>query len=340
GRSSASGARVMYQFNQGPITIYNNQTETFNFLITQFSNTYQTGTGVNWQIKIIKNSCLDYAGNMRIVHHSGSPVWNPSNVLFSGDTIIGIFAGNPLFNLTNAELIFDLTANCNNCNGGGITNLQIQSFIVPTTSCNCEALINCFTYPVEVLCPQNCDGFNMTDFEVKRINFGLPDNNNDGLPDNPPASLNMNFIRADRAMFNDTILAVYKGKINAISQSSWNNLFAITRITGYGIGFTITEIQYEVFRNNVQTSFSVNNISYQQDDSVNTRRFLFNLSSNQLANTGSFPFNFQYFQDDSVVLKVRYVISNNLTSTLINCQFLNEFYTSNSVNPFDFPQYG
>ncbi len=340
GRSSASGARFIYQFNQGPITIYNNQIETFNFLITQFSNTYQTGIGANWRIKIIKNSCLDYVGNMRIVHYSGSPVWQPSNVIFSGDTIIGIFTGNPPFNLTNAELLFDMQANCNNCASGGLTNLQIHTSIIPANACNCEALVNCYTYPVEVLCPQNCDGFNMTDFDVKRINYGLPDNNNDGLPDNPPASLNMNMIRTDRAMFNDTVLAIYKGKINTISQSAWSNLFAVTRITGYGIGFTVTEIQYEVFRNNVQTSFLVHNINFQHNDSVNTRRFIFDLSANQVSGNGSFPPNFQYLQNDSVVLMVKFVLNNNLTSTLINCQFLNEFYTSNSSNPFASPQYG
>lgn len=340
GRSSATGARVLYDFNQGPISIYNNQTGTYNFLITQFGNTYPVGVGNQWRIKIIKSPCLVYSGNMRIVHHSGSPVWQPANVLISGDTIVGIFPGNPPFNLTNAELIFDLNADCNNCSGGGISNLQIQTFIVPTTSCNCEALVNCYTYPIEVLCPQNCDGFNMTEFDVRRINFGLPDNNNDGLPDNPPATLNMNMVRADRAMFNDTVLAVYKGKINTTSQLFWNNLYAVTKITGYGIGFTVSEIQYEVFRNNVQTSFLVNNVNFQQNDSVLTRRFIFNLSANQLANTGTFPANFQYLQDDSVVLRVKYVVSNNITSTLINCQFLNEFYTSNSTNPFDFPQYG
>lgn len=341
GKSNYVGARTFFEFNQGPISIANNQTETFNFLITQFGNAYPAGVGNHWRFKIIKSPCLVYAGNMHIVHHSGSPVWQPTSVLISGDTIIGIFPGNPPFNLTNAELIFDLTANCNNCNGGGISNLQIQSFIVPTTSCNCEALVNCFSAPVEVVCPQNCDGLNMTYFDVNRTNFDQPDNNNDGLPDAPPASINMSAVRKDRAMFGDTVLAIYAGKINTYSQSNWENLYAITRITGYGTAYSLIDAQFEVFRNNSFIPlYSTNAISYQQNDSVTTRRFIFDLSTSQINSTGNIPSNFNYLQNDSVVLKIRFRLTNNNTSTMVQCQFLNEFYTTAISNPFSIPQYG
>lgn len=341
GKSNFAGARTFFEFNQGPITIANNQTETFNFLITQFGNAYPVGTGNHWRFKIIKSPCLSYAGNMRIVHHSGSSVWNTSNVIISGDTIIGVFNGNPPFNLTNSELVFDLTANCNNCSGGGVSNIQIQSFIVPNTSCNCEALVNCFSLPIEVVCPQNCDGFNMTYFDVSRTNFDLPDNNNDGLPDATPASINLSAIRRDRAMFGDTVLAVYSGKINTFSQLNWDFLYAITRITGFGTAFDFIDAQLDIYRTNyVNPLFTTNSISFQQNDSVSTRRFIFNLSTININSTGNIPSDFTYLQNDSIVLRVRYRVANNNNSSLVQCQFLNEFYTTTSANPFSIQSFG
>jgi gliding motility-associated-like protein len=342
GKSNFVSARTFFEFNSGPISIGDGETKRFNFLITQYSNTYPISAGNHWRFKIIKNQCLDYVGNLRIINANGINVWNPSSVYMSGDTIIGIFNGNPPFTLNNAEVMFDLKANCQNCASAGMGNVEIQSWIIPSGSCGCESNVSCYSIPVEIICPQTCDGFNMTSFSTKRINFDQPDNNNDGLPDAPPATINMNMVRADRATFGDTILALYTGVIKSFNpNSSWDYLFAITRISNMGIVFTISDIQLEVYRNNTASpDFISNQIAFIQNDSVNSRRFILNISASQMQSTGSFPQNFLYLNNDSIVIKAKYVISTNTLPNLISCIFSNDIFCSNTNNAFALDKYG
>jgi hypothetical protein len=70
-------------------------------------------------------------------------------------------------------------------------------------------------------------------FSVQRINFGKPDNNNDGLPDNS-GNLDTLKIREERTLFGDTVMATYTGIVKRTSTiATWRHLFAESNI-GYG----------------------------------------------------------------------------------------------------------
>lgn len=341
GKNNFVSARTFFEFNSGPITIGGGETRRFNFLITQYSNTYPVSSGNHWKFKIIKPQCLNYSGNFRIMNANGINFWNPTSVFISGDTIIGIFNGNPPFTLNNAEIFFDLTADCNNCSSSGMANIEIQSWIVPSGSCNCESNVSCFSIPIEVICPTICEGFNMKSFSAKRINFELPDNNNDGLPDAPPATLNMNMVRSDRATFKDTVLAIYSGIVKTSFQNPyWNNLYAITTISNMGTVFSIHDITLEIYRENTTGFFYSSNISYYLNDSINLRRFILDLSTSNLSNTGNFPSSFNYQENDSIIIKVNYVLNNNISPNLISCVFSNDIFFTTSNNPFTTLKYG
>ncbi|MCX7607482.1 MAG: DUF11 domain-containing protein, partial [Bacteroidia bacterium] len=68
--------------------------------------------------------------------------------------------------------------------------------------------------------PRPFEGLFFQDFSFKRISYGLPDNNQDGLPD-VGGSLDMNRIALDAAMQTDTLEAYYEGFVRKHTPGGW-----------------------------------------------------------------------------------------------------------------------
>lgn len=103
------------------------------------------------------------------------------------------------------EAKFSLSANCPVGEGPFFVNMDMT--YTPSQNCpdNCKFLLDCYDLPLLVSCP-GClrQGIHNNKFSAKRINFGLPDNNNDGIPDNNGV-LDFSRIKTKKVMVGDTI---------------------------------------------------------------------------------------------------------------------------------------
>lgn len=105
---------------------------------------------------------------------------------------------------------------CSGVGGGNLPSLTVAGFFTPSLSCN---LFWCYSAPREVnlppCIPGTCPapGIDFSDFYLKRISYGLPDNNQDGEPDAPPAVLDFSRIHLQKGMQSDTLEAYYEGKV-------------------------------------------------------------------------------------------------------------------------------
>jgi hypothetical protein len=102
--------------------------------------------------------------------------------------------------------------------GGGVKTLNVYA-INKYSSCSDYSTIGCFSKDIIIHCPVITGigacitgGATPLNFSLKRINFGLPDNNGDRLPD-ASGSLNIAALRLDRSVNGDTLQGKWDIKI-------------------------------------------------------------------------------------------------------------------------------
>lgn len=317
--------------NGSPASMSAGQTEEFSFIHTNYGNSYPAGPGRHWKYVVTLPPCVIYSGNMRITNRNGVSVWNPSSVTTSGNQITAIFNGGHPWTLYQSTLSFDLTVDCNTCSSGGSGNVEVESFYVPNGSCGCDVAVACQSSPLSVVCPTSCEGMTIASFDIKRTSYGEPDNNNDGLPDPAPASLNFSQIRTNRVMFGDTLTSEFKGFVNtSFVNPSWAFAYASSSITnGNRVSFLDAEL---IIKRGAQT-FTCTNFTPTVTTSGTTRTFDYDLSPANLIAEGCVPPVFSYQQGDSVIFKPRYEITSNPGGTVLECDVSNDFYVSNIPNP-------
>ncbi len=312
--------------NNSPATIADGQTLTYSVLFSNDINNYTSLSTRQWRFVVTMPNCVSYAGNARIVAYDGTTVWNPATVTPSGNTVTITFTGNQPFNRINGDLRFNITANCASCGGvGGVGNVQVQSYFVSDPNCNCQHSVSCINQPLTVVCPTNCAGVNVSSFNIERTNYGLRDDDNNGVPEAGAVSLNL--IRRDRAMFGDTLTANFTGTISG----NYQYLFAQSAITNGNNYLTFVDGVLTITRGGftytcASPSPTVTNVG-------TTRTFSFNLSAAGLITSGCVPAGFTFQTGDVVNFRPRYSVSSNTGGTILLCRVTNEFYTSDIANP-------
>ena len=320
--------------NLSPSYISTGTTKNFSFVFSSYGNSYPNTTGRFWKFVVTLPPCLTYAGNFVIQRFNGTQFWNPTSVTVSGNTLTAIFNSNPPWDLFQALVKFDLTANCSNTGCvEGDNILNIKSIFVPDGSCACEVVVSCLDISIGVVCPITCDGLNNKGFDAYRSSYGLPDNNNDGLADVPPAVLNFNKIRTDRAMFGDTITTFFYSTVKtSINNPSWNYFYASSSISnGNTLGFVDGYLQ--IFQHSSGNVFYCNISAPTLINTGSTRKFSFDLSPVTLIANGSLPSGFSLNNDDSISFRVRYKVNLNPGGTIVDCYIKNDIYLSNVPNP-------
>ncbi len=161
---------------------------------------------------------------------SGSASWPASSVNISGTTMSITFdpANRPpswtSFNSALLCVSFEAT-----CGTAGIYPITASVSYNPNTTCNpaagyCTGIPS--TFNVALNCPVPCpDGIDFMAFQVRRISYGLPDDDNDGQPSG--ASHNFSLMRLDRLMHTDTAEAFFGGRVRATNFPNWGNVWAI-----------------------------------------------------------------------------------------------------------------
>lgn len=315
-----------------PTDLTNNQKGTFRHLFTSGSLLPLDNTAA-YQFDIVLPQGLIHSKSINDLFFNDATlnyVWKPDSIAMIGDTLRGYFSRLP-FNLFNAELIYYLKADCSVSGANGNKKINTIFRYSPTSTCAPrEWYSNCSSYDLKIHCTSNCvAGLKFMDFSVSRTNFGKPDNNNNGSPDTSGA-LDFTKIRAERAIFGDTIKAVFQGRIiRSRAITSWRFLFAESNIP-FGNSLSVVGAKFVLFRG-VNQRVSCTNIIYKKTASGGNANFVFYLSIDSIANCVSSGFDYRHM--DSVSLEVTYRVSGNIGQATVTSQFKNLFYTSNVANP-------
>lgn len=262
-----------------------------------------------------------------------SATWSPDSIVMRGDTLRAYFPHPVPIVLTGSELVYYLKADCSKTGANGNQTINMQIRYNPDRNCNTQEWLYlfCQSNQLKIHCISNCNGgMKFRDFRVQRINFGLPDNNNDGKPDGSGV-LDSTKVREERCLTGDTILAQFHGVVRRSSSNiTWRNAYIESTIT-YGRHLDIAGVQLLVWRRGVTLSVNCNQIKFWKTVSGNQATFKLDLSTDSMQSCVSSGF--RYSNDDSLVVRVKYKVTGNIGGTLVNLNFTNRFYTSNVNNP-------
>jgi len=320
-----------------PSTLTNGQTGTFNFLFSNYTNSYPAGPGAHWKFEFTLPpfACLSYS-NIRILHFNGVSTWTPNTVTTSGSTVTAIFNSPPPFGLNQAELKINLTLNCSLCTGiDSLSAVTVKSFYIPNNTCACEIGVSCQSAPLSVICPDPCPfGIFFNNFEIKRTSYGLPDNEaggGDGIPDGV-GSLNFTKIKTNRSMFGDTITAAYTGIVNTnFAHPTLQYCYASSSISNGNL-LSFLDAQLLIYRGGALFA-TCTSFTPVVTTTGTTRTFLYDLSAPTLISSGCLPGGYLNTDEDSLIFKPRYKVTVNPGNVILNCYSTNKFYSSDIATP-------
>ncbi|MDW8015721.1 MAG: hypothetical protein RMK19_06885 [Bacteroidia bacterium] len=276
--SVSGGSNYRAQFNAAltnthPGTVSNGQ--TFNLCVTLGD---EPGNYTEWFANpwYLNSGGSPSAPNYRFewvftlppgVSYTGGPViwtgtqWNDPNIQLTwpatsvsvvGNTVRVIFNHSnrpegwqtmwPTGSFKNSFVCLPLVLNCGNAGSFSITS---QVFFNPNPTCNPQGF--CYGLPqtttINLNCPIPCpQGMLMTNFTLRRTSYGIPDNDNNGIPDGG-GTLDMARIRTDRVMITDTATAYFEAQVQG---GPWQNAWAILELGSEGDRFTPIDVSVRI----------------------------------------------------------------------------------------------
>jgi gliding motility-associated-like protein len=316
-----------------PTDLVNNKTGEFRLLISTI-NLLPVTSSASYVTDLILPKGLIHSKlkkDLYFVNADFNGYWNPDSIVQKGDTIRAYFPQPIPINLTNAELIFYLKADCSKSGANGLQSIGLQIRYSPDKNCKPREwhYLTCQTLQTKVHCVSNCNGgMKFMNFSVERLNFGEADNDNDGIADLTGA-LDLLKIREERCITGDTLMAVYTGVTRSTSSILfWTHAYVESKVTN-GNNLDIAGIELKIFKNgSIQ---SCTQVKSWKTVSGNDATFKIDLSTDSLLACVSSRF--RYANGDSVVVKVKYKVSKNIGGAIVNLFFDNRFYTSNINNP-------
>jgi uncharacterized repeat protein (TIGR01451 family) len=222
------------------------------------------------------------------------------------------------------------------CNYIGITTVTLPqtggASCIPTF----EMPMTCLTsITTQLHClDEICVGMSFNGFAVERTSFGLPDNDEDGVPD-ATGSLDMNVIELDRMMVGDTFKTTFTGIVHTdTTHLNWQYGYAHTKMPN-GNEIDIIGASVTVIDQSTGQVLICNNVPFTSVMSGTNRAVSFDYSVATLINLGCSDFNgFVYEDGDQVILNGMYKVIGNIgamTSRVLITN--NEFYLSDVQNP-------
>jgi uncharacterized repeat protein (TIGR01451 family) len=169
-------------------------------------------------------------------------------------------------------------------------------------------------------------------FDLERTSLGLPDNDQDGLPD-ASGSIDYTRIKLNRFMYGDTMKCAYKGVVyTSQDHPSWSHAYANSVIDN-GNNLSNIEASISVYDASTSTYLSCNTIPFTSSTSNGQTTIKYDISPSTLASYSSSFDGFSYENNDSVTLSVKYKVTGNIGSNIQSNTMQNTFYTSDIANP-------
>lgn len=318
-----------------PTDIVDQETKLFTYTFTNYRLALQNSRSLMKMYFILPKG-LSHSLNkndFRILSINGT-YWNPAQLTKSGDTLIAYFRGTRPINMTQAEIKIKLKADCTgNVHGDQRYNMSITYVSDSTCAQACVYPLHCSSGDIRIHCISGCNrgGMFFKNFDASRINYGLPDNDNNGLPDTS-GNLDFDKIKTHRLMVGDTLRTRFSGlAYPAGTTRSWRFGKASSRIQ-YGSIMKVNGTRLRVYRRG-NLMLDCQSVPYTVSTLGSWRTFNFDISISSVANSCAIGTYYQYGTYDSIDLQVDYVYETNPGGVFRSAVIENEFYLSTTANP-------
>lgn len=314
--------------SETPADINSGQEEEYTFIVSSHANDLPEGSGAGYKATFTLDAGLSYES---MKFHSNNLEWMPASVNVNGNTVEAMFPLPAPFTIAKSEINLALSGSCG---ASGWKTIELDMAYVPDPTCIsvCEIPLECdYAVTTYLHCPlASCEGLKVLSFDAQRTNFGAPDNDLNGLAD-VNGALNMDKVKANRAMTGDTILA----SISSVIESNGNNwdYAGFTSSIDFGSVLSFIEAELIIYDASAATSHTVTGLAPNINTSSQQRDFSFDLSSASIAAQNTSLIGYAYGNGDSVWVNVKYRVADNVSGLLKETTFLNELYVSEVANP-------
>lgn len=320
-----------------PTDLAPDETKDFRFTFTSF---YALPTTTNGKIIIdfVLPQTLEHnltKNDFFIVNGSLSSTWYPDSLAMRGDTLRAYMGKSFPFSMVNAELTARFKGICSKYSQNSLLPVYMSLYYNPDVKCNPYQWIRpiCNNFLVKVHCSNVCNqGLIFKNFEANRTSFGLPDNDNNGIPDGT-GSLDFTKVRRERLMYGDTFETVFTGKPKTNSTyRNWRYGYAQSYIT-YGSYVDVVEAYLVVYKGITLQSGTCNTVRVKKTVSGVSATFSFDFTVDSIYPKGCLSSSYRFTGNDSIRLVVKYKVTKNLGGTSATLNFANRFYFGSSANP-------
>lgn len=321
------GDTGVFEFTTRPWASYNHHNDNNDF----FAAHLELPPGIIWD--------LDTAQLAAVLVTDGTSVL-PDSVYYNQTTReLRIFYKN-LSVIRNRRIKPKFYVDCNVPGAGGTQNINLQFLNVRSIE-GCgftEVPISCkASFPIPVICPGPCPrgGISAIDVEFERINFGMPDNNDDGFPD-ATGTIDMSKVEKDKLAPRDTMRFTYKAGVTLGVESPRNgfsNAYIEVKVPSFGE--RLDYLKSDFYINDLTfIPFTATNLPYTKTTVGNITTFKFDISSN----VAGFPVGFRYEHKDTFDFNAYFVYNKDVIEDADaddNHLIETDVYTSVVANPAD-----
>lgn len=277
----------------------------------------------------------------------------PNGLVYSGANPLVFGTGNRdtlTYDATNRRVwIKFVSADCPtfqlpltvSCGSGGLGVFTDRLYMLPPSGCasSCDSVYfsSICTRTINIHCPNPCPrgGYTAKSLKAYRVNYGLPDNDNNHLPD-VSGSINLNTIRTDRFIAGDTMEILSTGKISVGGQSPifTNGYASIFMPNTWFTGVTADVFLKDTNNAGSSTNYTISNIPISTVVIGGNRVLRLDFSVANLS-SGGVPNTYVFGQNDSLSLKIRAALNSNTPNGLdiTGYTFTDTIYVSPISNP-------
>ncbi|MEL7533832.1 MAG: hypothetical protein AAFN10_21135, partial [Bacteroidota bacterium] len=324
-------------FTESPSDIRDGQTERFHYTVSSHTNEYPNGPGARYEVIFSLPQGLKWSEDPAdLAWHSGLNTWSPVSMVYDSVSrqLSAAYEFDAPFDLPKSELFIDLTGECYT---GAVTDhidLGLNINFIADTSCaqNCSMPILCDQIvSVHLHCPGACsEGLAFKSYDIDRISFGQPDNDQDGKADTS-GSLSMSSVKSNRAMVGDSLQGSFFGIVHtSASFPAWAYGYASSTIE-MGANLSIYKASIKVYDASAGTYLTCDEVAYSSTLDGNAQTFNYDFSPAFLGNCNMNGFSFG--EGDSLWLDTYYTVTGNIGAKVQEVAADNRFYLSDIVNP-------
>jgi len=241
----------IYTTTQFPSDISDTQTKEFiiltsneNFAYT--SNSFVPNNTAYYEVTLTLPAGIEFDNSLgdgvKWYNAARTDFWKGTAITGTNPVVVRFPISGKTINTTNSELVYKLKGVCG-FTGEKTINVSYKFVPDPGNTCGITSDIQlmCFNKTINLHCPSSFSaGANFYSFNQSRKNYGLVDNDNNGMPDGS-GTMNMSNVKTDRLMYGDTLQTIFKSVIKTdIANPLFQYVYAKLAIKSLAANFSYT----------------------------------------------------------------------------------------------------